>query len=54
MEIAKRWAQNNPQFATSLMSMMMLGGFAAATGDLANLDGSIIEPMGGTTVTQGP
>jgi hypothetical protein len=53
-ETARRWAQNNPQLATTLMSMMVLAGFAAATGDLANLDGSGIDPMGGTDVTHGP
>lgn len=53
-ETARRWAQNNPQLATSLMSMMVLAGFAAATGDLANFDGSGFDPTGGTVVTHGP
>lgn len=53
-QIARRWAQNNPQLATSLMSMAVLAGFAAATGDVANFDGSGFEPTGGTITTQGP
>jgi hypothetical protein len=41
------------------MSLMILAGFAAATGDLANFDGSGLggsgfEPTGGTVVTHGP
>jgi len=54
METVRRWAQNNPQLATSLMSLMVLGAFAAATGDLSNLDGSGFDTSGGTTVTHGP
>ncbi|NHN41084.1 hypothetical protein G9C85_05465 [Halorubellus sp. JP-L1] len=50
----RRWSQNNPQLATSLASMMVLGAFAAAGGDLANLSGSSWDPTGGTTVTSGP
>lgn len=53
-ETVRRWAQNNPQLATSLMSMMVLAGFAAATGDFANLEGPSVDPTGGTTVTHGP
>lgn len=53
MDAVRRWAQNNPQLATSLMSLMVIGGFAAATGDLANFDGGV-DPMGGTTSTPGP
>lgn len=49
----RRWAQQNPQLAVSLMSFMVIGGFAAATGDLANFD-SGVEPMGGTSSQQGP
>lgn len=52
-QIVRRWAQNNPQFATSLMSLAVLGGFAAATGDLANFDGGI-DPTGGTVSNSGP
>jgi hypothetical protein len=53
MDAVRRWAQNNPQLATSLMSMMVVGGFAAATGDLASFDGGV-NPMGGTTSNPGP
>ena len=53
-ETARRWAQNNPQLATSLLSVMVFAGFAAATGDLANFDGSGFDTTGGTTVTHGP
>lgn len=52
-QIVRRWAQNNPQLATSVMSMAVLAGFAAATGDVANFDGGF-EPTGGTVTTQGP
>jgi len=53
-QIARRWAQNNPQLATSVMSMAVLAGFAAATGDVANFDGGGIEPTGSTVTTSGP
>jgi hypothetical protein len=49
----RRWAQQHPQLAVSLASFMVIAGFAAATGDLANFDGGV-EPMGGTTTQQGP
>lgn len=52
-ETVRRWAQNNPQLATSLTSLMVFAGFAAATGDLTNIDVGV-DPMGGTTSTNGP
>ena len=53
----RRWAQNNPQFATTLATMVVVAGFGAMGGGLADFGGSLgggFEPTGGTTVDQGP
>jgi len=50
----RRWSQDNPQLATSLASMVVLGAFAAAGGELALFDGGGVSPTGGTTSTSGP
>lgn len=35
---ARRWAQNNPQLATSLLTFTFFAGVAAVSGDLASLE----------------
>jgi hypothetical protein len=49
---ARRWTQNNPQLATSLLTFIFFAGVAAASGDLANLDG--VDTYGGTESQGGP
>lgn len=52
---ARRWAQNNPQLATSLLTFVFFAGLAAASGDLGNLheiDG--IDTYGGSEAGTGP
>lgn len=51
----RRWALENPQFATTLVTMAFFAAFAGATGDFANLDGaSGGGSSGGTMTHQGP
>lgn len=53
METARRWAQNNPQFATTLATMVVVAGLGAMGGGLADFGGGF-DPTGGTTATSGP
>ena len=52
-ETARRWAQNNPQFATTLATMVVVAGFGAMGGGLADFSGGW-DPTGGMTATSGP
>ena len=49
----RRWAQNNPQFATTLATMAVIAAFGAMGGNLADFGGGL-DPTGGTTATSGP
>ncbi|WP_227134512.1 hypothetical protein [Halorubellus salinus] len=53
IETARRWAQNNPQFATTLATMAVFAAFGAMGGGLADFGGGF-DPTGGTTTTPGP
>jgi hypothetical protein len=53
METARRWAQNNPQFATTLATMVVIAGLGALGGGFADFGGGW-DPTGGTTSKPGP
>lgn len=53
METVRRWAQNNPQFATTLATMAVFAAIGVLGGGLADFGGGW-DPTGGTTVDQGP
>jgi hypothetical protein len=56
IQIARRWAQDNPQLATNLLALAAFAGVGAATGDFASWDGATSgwDPSGGTSSWQGP
>lgn len=51
METVRRWAQNNPQFATTLALMAAFAAFGALGGGFADVG---LDPTGGTTTKPGP